>query len=296
MPFSRFTKVIINHFLKQHKSLSNLKYQHYHTIKDDGIVSLLKFVRIGEDYHEYGLVIPEAMLNEAIKQLESYQMFIKYSTGQIPPKKSRGKGSQRKKTTDDSQETIDVSEEYEPERVKRKTSSKRRVKKKVTLSTDDNIISDDPDTALELGKSLSKTEAEEAEAARQVHADYKKQGNTYETLLYQCPPKLSYTLHITEIEMLALHPLTTPQQHSAHGPRSVALVVYPHLNLRFKYWRAYFGVRLYPKEASVPSSAAKRGRHSHHHHPSYLSIVELLPFILLSHPTLPVFNHQNYSS
>ncbi|GJZ69863.1 hypothetical protein Tco_0633413 [Tanacetum coccineum] len=81
LPFSRFTKVIINHFLKQHKSLSNLKYQHYHTIKDD----------------------------------ESYQMFIKYSTGQIPPKMSRGKGSQGKKSVDVSQETVDVSEESEPE-------------------------------------------------------------------------------------------------------------------------------------------------------------------------------------
>nr|GEY77192.1 aminoacyl-tRNA synthetase, class 1a, anticodon-binding [Tanacetum cinerariifolium] len=55
-----------------------------------------------EDYQEYGLVIPEVMLNEAIKKLESYQMFIKYSTSQIPPKKSRGKASQRKKTADDS--------------------------------------------------------------------------------------------------------------------------------------------------------------------------------------------------
>ncbi|GJS39499.1 hypothetical protein Tco_0461143 [Tanacetum coccineum] len=93
MSFPRFTKVIINHFLKQHKSLSNLIYQHYYTIKDDGIVSRLKFVRIGEDYQEYGLAILGMMLNDAIKESESYQMFIKYSTGQIPPKKSRGKGS-----------------------------------------------------------------------------------------------------------------------------------------------------------------------------------------------------------
>ncbi|GKC07980.1 hypothetical protein Tco_0999590 [Tanacetum coccineum] len=101
-------------------------------------------------------------------------MFIKYSTGQIPPKKSRGKGSQRKKTTGDSQEIVDVFEESEPEPklVKIKTSSKRRVKNKVTLSADDNIISDDPDTALELGKSISKIEAEKAKAARQVHATH----------------------------------------------------------------------------------------------------------------------------
>ncbi|GJT61320.1 hypothetical protein Tco_1004853 [Tanacetum coccineum] len=89
--------------------------------------------------------------------------FLKYSTGQIPFKKSKGKGSQRKKIVDVSEES-----EPEPEPVKRKTSSKRRIKKKVTLSANDNIISDDADTALELGKSISKTEAEEAEATRQV--------------------------------------------------------------------------------------------------------------------------------
>ncbi|GJT22437.1 hypothetical protein Tco_0892374 [Tanacetum coccineum] len=138
MPYPRFTKIIINHFLKQHKSLTNLNYQHYHTIKDDGI------------------------------------MFIKYSTGQIRPEKSRGKGSQGKKTADDSQETVDVSEEseHEPELARKKTSSKRRVKKKVTLSVDDNIISDDFDAALELAKSISKTKAEEAEVARKVHATH----------------------------------------------------------------------------------------------------------------------------
>ncbi|GJS67540.1 hypothetical protein Tco_0682104 [Tanacetum coccineum] len=135
MPFPRFTKVIINHFLKQQDSFSNLKYQHYHIIKDDGIVCRLKFVRIGEDYQEYGLSIPKTMLTE---------------------------------------ETIDVSEESkpEPESVKRKTSSKRRVKNKVTLSGDDNIISDGPDTALELGKSISQIKAEEEEVARQVHATH----------------------------------------------------------------------------------------------------------------------------
>ncbi|GJR42934.1 retrovirus-related pol polyprotein from transposon TNT 1-94 [Tanacetum coccineum] len=130
----------------------------------------LKFVRIGKNYQEYRLSIPETMLTEAIKQSESYQMFIKYSISQIPPK-SRGKGLQRKNTAEDSQETVDVSKESEPkpESVKRKTSSKRRVKKKVALSADDNIIFDDPDTALELGKSISQTEAEEAEVARQSY-------------------------------------------------------------------------------------------------------------------------------
>nr|GEW71584.1 retrovirus-related Pol polyprotein from transposon TNT 1-94 [Tanacetum cinerariifolium] len=93
MPYPRFTDIMINHFLKKYDSLSNLKYQHSYTIKDDGIVSRLKFIKIGKDYQEYGLPIPKNMLTEAIKQSESHQMFIKYSTGQIPPKKSKSKGS-----------------------------------------------------------------------------------------------------------------------------------------------------------------------------------------------------------
>nr|GEU36643.1 hypothetical protein [Tanacetum cinerariifolium] len=125
---------------------------------------------MGEDYHEYELVIPNMMLNDKIKQLESYQMFIKYSTGQIPPKKSRGKVSQGKKTVDVSQENVDISKGYKPEPVKKKTAS-RRVKKKVTILEADNIIFD-PDVALELGKSISLNEAAEEEAARQVHATH----------------------------------------------------------------------------------------------------------------------------
>ncbi|GKC93669.1 hypothetical protein Tco_1159111, partial [Tanacetum coccineum] len=108
---------------------------------------------------EYGLPIPETMLTEAIKQSESYQMFIKYSTGQIPPKKNRGKGSQGKKIADTHVADVVVAKESDPEPARKKTStpssSKRRVKKKVTLSADDNIISNDPNAALELGKVTS---------------------------------------------------------------------------------------------------------------------------------------------
>ncbi|GJU25915.1 hypothetical protein Tco_1164536 [Tanacetum coccineum] len=164
----------MNHFLKQYKSLTSLNHKHYHTIKDGVIVRRLKFIRIGKDYQEYGLPIPDVMMTDAIKHLESYQMFIKYSTNQIPPKKSKEKGSKGKKTAEESQETINISEEseHEPKPAKKKTSGKRRVKKKVTMSADDNIISDDLDAALELAKSISQTEVEEAEAARKVHATH----------------------------------------------------------------------------------------------------------------------------
>ncbi|GKB69748.1 hypothetical protein Tco_0931160, partial [Tanacetum coccineum] len=49
-----------------------------------------------------------------------------------------------------------------------KTSIRKVVKKKVTISVDDNIIPE-PDIALELGKSISLAEAEEEAAVREVH-------------------------------------------------------------------------------------------------------------------------------
>ncbi|GJX51651.1 hypothetical protein Tco_0278496 [Tanacetum coccineum] len=140
MPYPRFIKVIIDYFLSKHKSLKKLKFQHFHTIKDDGVVSRLKFVRMGEDVQQYGL-------------------------------KSRWKGSQRKKSADPSEESVDMFDESEPEPLIRRKTSSRRVKKKATISVDDNIVPE-PDIALEVGKSISLTEAEEEAAARQVHATH----------------------------------------------------------------------------------------------------------------------------
>ncbi|GJR61489.1 hypothetical protein Tco_1503651 [Tanacetum coccineum] len=159
----------IDHRREKKSRRENMPYPQF--TKDDGVVSRLKFLRIGEDVQQYGLVIPATMLNKEIIQSESYKRFILYSTGQIPPKKSRGKGSQGKKSADPTEESVDMSDESEPEPLIRKKTSSRRVKKKATISVDDNIVPE-PDIALELGKSFSLTEAEEEAAARQVHATH----------------------------------------------------------------------------------------------------------------------------
>nr|GEW37111.1 Gag-Pol polyprotein [Tanacetum cinerariifolium] len=116
----------------------------YHFIKEKvkkGIVELF-FVRT-----EYQL----ADLFTKALPVERFQYLI-------PPKKSRGKGSKGKKTIEESQEIVDVPEasEPEPEPSKKKTSRKKRFKKKVTLSADDNIISDDPDASLKFATSKTK--------------------------------------------------------------------------------------------------------------------------------------------
>ncbi|GJS17633.1 hypothetical protein Tco_0412105 [Tanacetum coccineum] len=126
--------------------------------------------------------IPKTMLTEGIKQSETYHTFIKYFTGLIPLKKSIGKGSQGKKSVvTPKSASVEVSDESDPELARRQTGNRRKSKKKFSILADDNIILE-PYVTLKLGKSMSLIEAEEEEAARQVHA-------THERLVTESDPK-----------------------------------------------------------------------------------------------------------
>ncbi|GKC49257.1 hypothetical protein Tco_1072002, partial [Tanacetum coccineum] len=57
IPYPRFTKIIINHFLSLNASIPKGPSSGLHIIKDDGVISRLNFVRIGEDFQECGLKI-----------------------------------------------------------------------------------------------------------------------------------------------------------------------------------------------------------------------------------------------
>ncbi|GKE33672.1 hypothetical protein Tco_1452994, partial [Tanacetum coccineum] len=101
-------------------------------------------------YPQFTKVIIDYFLSKhkSLKKLK-FQHLYTIKDGDV---KSRVKGSQRKKTADPTEESVDVSDESELEPlIKRKTSS-RRVKKKDTISVNDNIVPK-PDIALELGHS-----------------------------------------------------------------------------------------------------------------------------------------------
>ncbi|GKE27034.1 retrovirus-related pol polyprotein from transposon TNT 1-94 [Tanacetum coccineum] len=66
---------------------------------------------------------------------------------------------------------VDMSEESNSEPAKKRTSSRRVIKKKVIITADDNI-NPEPDVALALRKSISLTEAAKEEAAWQVYATH----------------------------------------------------------------------------------------------------------------------------
>ncbi|GJX88783.1 hypothetical protein Tco_0340797 [Tanacetum coccineum] len=186
------------------------------------------FMNIPDDDTALTFSLILALRTEAIHTTYSYQMFIKILLlARFAPKKSRGKGSQGNKTVDDSQETIDVSEDSKPEPgpATKKTSSKRRVKNKVTLSADDNIISDDPNAALELAKSISQIEAKEAEAVRKVYATHarvvtesakkKSGGRSSKSVVIQYTPSAPKSKPATSKSKLKGAPSLTPVEQEA---------------------------------------------------------------------------------
>ncbi|GKA16751.1 hypothetical protein Tco_0696588 [Tanacetum coccineum] len=139
-----FTKIIINHFLSLKLSIPKGASSDLHTIKDDGVISRLKFFRIGEDFQEYGRAIPDMMLTKDIKHIKAYQTFIKYSTGLIHSKKSRCKGSQRKKTVvTPKPASVEVYDESDPEPTNRPTSRRNHLLKGIqTLTAEEHLAAD----------------------------------------------------------------------------------------------------------------------------------------------------------
>nr|GEV26852.1 putative reverse transcriptase domain-containing protein [Tanacetum cinerariifolium] len=130
------------------KSLAKKKHSYTNTIKDDGVLNRLNFVRISEDIRGYGLAIPYTMLTKEIKKSESYKAFIDCLTGLIPLNKSKGKGPKGKKQV------------VTP-------------KKKNSITTNDNIIPE-PNVAFKLGNSISGNEVEIVEEASRVHKTHKR--------------------------------------------------------------------------------------------------------------------------
>nr|GFA00332.1 hypothetical protein [Tanacetum cinerariifolium] len=149
IPYPRFTKAIIQHFISKDKSISKRNKLFIHSIKNESVLGVLKFVSMGKDNQVYRISIPDVMINQEIENSKSYKTYLTYSTGVTTPKKAR-KWKQPKTTK--------------------------------SLTADDNIISEDLDAALELAKSISITKAEEQEAARLMH-------ETHERLVTEKPTK-----------------------------------------------------------------------------------------------------------
>ncbi|GJY47573.1 hypothetical protein Tco_0436636 [Tanacetum coccineum] len=89
MPYPRFTKVIINHFISKDKTIFMRNWINLHTVCDDTILGTLKVVSKTEDYHKYGALSPKEMINQAIKDSKAYKTYLDFATRKATPKKAR---------------------------------------------------------------------------------------------------------------------------------------------------------------------------------------------------------------
>ncbi|GJZ51486.1 hypothetical protein Tco_0606001 [Tanacetum coccineum] len=89
MPYPRFTKVIINHFISKDKTISMMNRINLHIIQDDSLLGTLKYVSKTEKYQKYGALIPKQMINQAIQDSKAYKIYLAFATGEANPKKAR---------------------------------------------------------------------------------------------------------------------------------------------------------------------------------------------------------------
>ncbi|GKB02122.1 reverse transcriptase domain-containing protein [Tanacetum coccineum] len=80
IPYPRFTKVIINHFLSNRNSLPKRQASFINKIKYGSVLGKLKFVHKGEEHQKYGMSIPDSMMSDAIRNSTHYMTYLALST------------------------------------------------------------------------------------------------------------------------------------------------------------------------------------------------------------------------
>ncbi|GJV51148.1 hypothetical protein Tco_1446889 [Tanacetum coccineum] len=89
MPYPRFIKAIIQHFISKDKSISIRNRMFMHTVRDVSVLGSLKFVAKSEDNQVYGALIPEAMINLKIQNSNSYKTYLAFATGVLDAPKGK---------------------------------------------------------------------------------------------------------------------------------------------------------------------------------------------------------------
>ncbi|GJS92479.1 hypothetical protein Tco_0799447 [Tanacetum coccineum] len=128
MPYLRFTKVIISHFISKDNTISMRNMINLHTISDDYLLGTLKFVSKTQDYQQYRSLIPDDIINQDIKDFKAYKTYYDFAIGKVPPKKAR----KYKKVASPSRKLSPVLEE-EPAEMPKK--AKKPAKKSTTVTT-----------------------------------------------------------------------------------------------------------------------------------------------------------------
>ncbi|GJS77614.1 hypothetical protein Tco_0727495 [Tanacetum coccineum] len=91
MLYPRFMRIIIHHFLEKYKSISMRKRTFMHTARDDSLLGTMRFVSRHEDTQVYGVLLPKAMINQAMLDSIAYKTYYAIASGAEPPKLKKTK-------------------------------------------------------------------------------------------------------------------------------------------------------------------------------------------------------------
>ncbi|GJX49463.1 hypothetical protein Tco_0276308 [Tanacetum coccineum] len=151
MPYPRFNKVIINHFISKGKTISMRNRINLHTVRDDTLLGTLKFVSKTQYYQQYGALIPDEIINQDIKDSKAYKTYLDFATGKATPKKAR----KFKKVASPLKKLSPVLEEEPVEKPKR---AKKPAKKSTTVPTAGVVIRDTPNVSVSKNKAPTKVD------------------------------------------------------------------------------------------------------------------------------------------
>nr|GFD14731.1 hypothetical protein [Tanacetum cinerariifolium] len=99
MPYPRFTKVIIDHFISKDNTISMKNRINLYTLHDDSLLGTLKFVSKTKDCQKYGALIPDGMINDNIKLYFKKPASPKLKTVLVSTKEPTQKGERVKRPT-----------------------------------------------------------------------------------------------------------------------------------------------------------------------------------------------------
>ncbi|GJV14137.1 hypothetical protein Tco_1359460 [Tanacetum coccineum] len=76
MYYPRFTKVIIQYFLTQDKTLSWRNKIRMHTSKDDYLINTLRFISVKEETQIYDAIHPKSLTSPEMKETKAYKIYL----------------------------------------------------------------------------------------------------------------------------------------------------------------------------------------------------------------------------
>nr|GEY81033.1 hypothetical protein [Tanacetum cinerariifolium] len=85
MPYPRFTKVIIDHFISKDNTISMRNKINLHIVRDDSLLGTLKFVSKTKDCQKYRALVPDGMINLDNTALDVNKIASLMSTSTVPP-------------------------------------------------------------------------------------------------------------------------------------------------------------------------------------------------------------------